>query len=209
MRGRKDFGAGALIDIVQKGIQYKELQAQNAPSIISGDSEYRIFPAQQLLRAKDPSTLAAASTEANGAATEGTPLRGHSAAVLAVAWQPQGSSLATASADSTARVWHLQPPSRTGVVPAAMAASDVLAHEEPVAAEAAVHRLAWAPDGSCLATAALDGLVRVWGARGALSAAPALCCARVLQPRATDGTVCRLSAASARSATAGGGCDGR
>lgn len=163
--GERRFEAGALVALIQKGIQYQELLAQDSASGESAESTYRRYPVAQLLATPDATKLAAPERDAT---TEhaGKPLHGHTADVLAVAWSPQSAVLATAAADSTARLWHLQGAGSEAVVPC-----DILQHHqvEATGAAATVHALAWAPDASWVATAAFDGLVRVWGSHGALS----------------------------------------
>jgi WD40 repeat protein len=74
-------------------------------------------------------------------------LGGHGSTVWRVAWSPDGSRLATASADRTARVWNAD----TG--------SEALflgVHSERVEC------VAWSPDGERVATASHDGIIRIW-----------------------------------------------
>jgi eukaryotic-like serine/threonine-protein kinase len=76
-------------------------------------------------------------------------LIGHQAAIRSVAWSPDGSRLATASWDGTARVW------------------DAGAGHELLALDghgSQVNSVAWSPDGSRLATAGWDGIATVWDA---------------------------------------------
>ena len=74
---------------------------------------------------------------------------GHTAAVVACAWAPDGSALVTASCDSTARVWRAGDWSCVHILNG---------HTEELGA------CAWAPDGSALLTASSDGTARVWRA---------------------------------------------
>jgi hypothetical protein len=73
-------------------------------------------------------------------------LSGHAGAVVSVAFSRDGKHLATASLDSTAKLWDAVTFRETAS----------FKHLEPV------HHLAFSPDGKSLATACGDGLVRVW-----------------------------------------------
>ncbi|GAA0593826.1 NACHT and WD repeat domain-containing protein [Actinomadura livida] len=72
-------------------------------------------------------------------------LHGHEDRVWSVAWSPDGSRLATASADHSVRVWE------DGAEVAVLRGH-----------EAMVSAVAWSPDGSRLASASDDGTVRIW-----------------------------------------------
>ena len=70
--------------------------------------------------------------------------------VNTVAWSPDGTLMATASSDQTARVWD----ARTG-----QAVGAPLQHQD------GVRSVAWSPDGTRVATASFDRTARVWDAR--------------------------------------------
>lgn len=74
-------------------------------------------------------------------------LRGHSAAVSAVAFRVDGLELASASHDGTVRLWN----TTTGAVNRVLTG-----HKD------AVYGLAYSPDGAHLATASWDQTVRIW-----------------------------------------------
>lgn len=74
-------------------------------------------------------------------------LEGHSSHVKGVAVHPGGTLIATASADTTARLWHLAEGGR----------SDALRGHT-----ASVNSVAFSPDGTLLATAGGDWVVRLW-----------------------------------------------
>lgn len=94
-------------------------------------------------------------------------LRGHTGAVLAVAWSSDEQWLATGSKDKTARIWN----AATGVERLTLTGH-----------AGAVQAVAIAPDGQLLATGSLDGTARLWSARSGQclqvltnSGAPILC----------------------------------
>ena len=72
---------------------------------------------------------------------------GHTEAVLACAWAPDGSALVTTSADSAARVW---------------SAGDWSCLATLTGHTAALVACVWAPDGSVLVTTSWDSTARVW-----------------------------------------------
>jgi WD40 repeat protein len=75
-------------------------------------------------------------------------LQGHQKAIYSAAWNQDGTRLATASDDGTARVWDIA--SRKQI-------RQLVGHEGPV------YSVAWAArDGTRLATASSDGTARVW-----------------------------------------------
>ncbi len=74
---------------------------------------------------------------------------GHTSSVFSVAWSPDGSKLASASADQTAQVWDASSGTRL---------LTYTGHNDTV------YSVAWSPDGSKLASASLDKTVQVWDA---------------------------------------------
>ena len=79
-----------------------------------------------------------------------TPYGGHAGHVTAVAYAPDGATLATGGDDGTVRIWD----ARTG-----QQQHQLTGHTGPVTA------VAYAPDGATLATGGDDGMVRIWDAR--------------------------------------------
>ena len=82
-----------------------------------------------------------------GLANHGRSLRGHAGPVFAVAYSPNGRTIATASSDGTVRLWDSATARETGVL---------RGPEGPISA------LAFAPDSVTLATASEDKKVRLW-----------------------------------------------
>ncbi len=76
-------------------------------------------------------------------------LRGHQDPVQSIAWSPDGSKLATASDDHTAKVWE------------ASTGRELFTLRDH---QSSVSSIAWSPDGSKLATASLDQTAKVWEA---------------------------------------------
>jgi WD40 repeat protein len=72
---------------------------------------------------------------------------GHSGGVWYVAWSRDGTMIATASRDHTARIWHSGNGSLLNVL---------TGHSDQV------YTVEWSPDGTKIATASRDGSVRVW-----------------------------------------------
>jgi len=76
-------------------------------------------------------------------------IMGHTSGVESVAWSPDGTRLATASHDGTARVWDLATGAELRTLPG---------HTDWVVS------VAWSPDSARLATASRDWTARVWDA---------------------------------------------
>ncbi len=81
----------------------------------------------------------------------GDPLTGHTDAVYAVAFAPDGRTLATASVDQTVLLWDVTDPTRPRRL------------GDPLTGHTgAVYAVAFAPDGHTLATASADQTVLLW-----------------------------------------------
>jgi WD40 repeat protein len=87
-------------------------------------------------------------------------LAGHSDAVRTVAWSPDGQQVATASRDGSARIWHVDSATVTGLL---------RGHTDMVEA------LAWSPDSSQIATGSRDTTIRVWDVNTAAEIAILAC----------------------------------
>ncbi len=86
-------------------------------------------------------------------------LRGHTAGLTHLAFQPSGSLLATGSKDGTVRLWDMRS-SATGAAPIVLPihAPD----PAPGVSEHYVSQVAWSPDGRFLVVSCRDGLATIW-----------------------------------------------
>ena len=75
--------------------------------------------------------------------------RGHTGAVFAVAWSPDGKRIASAGGDTTVQVW------------SATTGANVFTYKGH---SDAVYTVAWSPDGKYIASGSWDKTVQVWKA---------------------------------------------
>jgi WD40 repeat protein len=92
-------------------------------------------------------STAVLSRSASGQAIDAWTLRGHAGAVTAVAFSPDGTTLASASADSTIKIWN----KKTGEL-----VTTLTGHVRGVCC------VAYSPHGGLLASGGDDGYVRLW-----------------------------------------------
>jgi transducin (beta)-like 1 len=160
-----DVPPGALVSFVHKGLLFSRLEKD--------------VEAKRARLMKEPSVEAEGE---NGTTSTGILLlKGHQSAVYAVAFHPRdGNLLASGSGDPLARIWKLdgedgfeQRVLEHGSVLSKPTADDTMVVVEGEAAPEktndtdkkdpfAVPTLSWSPDGELLATACLDGRIRLW-----------------------------------------------
>lgn len=161
-----DFCPSTLVDIVQKGIQYKELQTRLA----ANGSALRAYTAAELLRCKDPSDLIKAATLLASNPSCSPPsarqrFSDHKGHVYSLTWHPSQMVLASGAADAAGRIYHV------GSSPKAQKTCDLLPHNVPGnTLNAEVTGISWSPQGDRLASVTLDGHMRIWGKNGARTA---------------------------------------
>jgi len=81
-----------------------------------------------------------------------TTLEGHSGEIFDVEYSPDGSTIASASADGTARLWKSDGTFITSL--------------EGQSSEVLFFDVAYSPDGTTIASASLDNVVRLWESNG-------------------------------------------
>ena len=182
-----DLPPGALISILQKGLQYIEIEAH-----LNEDGSERTIPepfallTPQAIRdrrlnairdynrgeeqlAKDAEDRLSGKLVGEDSVTS---LKGHTSEVFICSWNPTTDLLASGSKDSTARLWQI-PHGRSGP-PASemcMKTTQILKHVRDgtkVKEHKDVTTLDWNSDGTLLATGTFDGQARIWTKDGEL-----------------------------------------
>lgn len=101
-------------------------------------------------------------------------LRGHHSEVFVCTWNPKNSLLASASGDSTARIWPIPNVFSRDSAASSSALPVILQHPEPdqtlvrQSKNNDVTTLSWNPSGQYIATGCYDGCARIWSVKGEL-----------------------------------------
>lgn len=184
----------ALLNIIQKGLQYTEAEIS-----IAEDGTERNIETISLIDAVLPDAIeqrkqgaikgpqakadvpGAAGEEANHIemmdvdssteipASKASILKGHESEVFICAWNPTNDLLASGSGDSTARIWNMN----EGTAGSGASNQLVLRHciqkgGAEVPSNKDVTSLDWNCDGNLLATGSYDGYARIWNTEGRL-----------------------------------------
>lgn len=190
---------GQLVNFIQKGIMYTELErsvadeGSDTPSVEpfsrlrtgTDTKEAKETPAPEIKRQKvsgrdavPMETDAAAPSEAQAPGLldrtpEGqvTTLAGHTHEVFICAWSPTSSQLASGSGDFTARIWTI-PDGPSGESQMSHMPEPIILHHLSNDKEKSkdVTTLDWNHNGSALATGSYDGQARIWSSTGELTA---------------------------------------
>ncbi len=127
-----------------------ETIARQALATVDRDPDYSLILALTAFEECAPTALTLrALTEALVASQVRAVLHGHDNVITGVTWSPEGSRLATASADRTARIWDTDTGSELAMLSG---------HDDCILS------VAWSPDARRLATASCDQTARIWDA---------------------------------------------
>ncbi|KAL7668718.1 hypothetical protein ACOME3_009409 [Neoechinorhynchus agilis] len=159
----------ALISLVQRGLQFHELEMANM--VVPPPPPPPLPPPPHLARPNEKSDV---TNSCNGNAqsimtmtsTNQMNLRGHESEVFICSWHPFEDLLATGSGDSTARIWNLIEPREPTqlVLRHSFRKTDVFT----IPCNMDVTTLEWDPSGTLLGTGSFDGFARIWTSDGQL-----------------------------------------
>ena len=193
-----DLPPGALISLLQKGLQYVEIEAhlnEDGTKRDMPDPFALLMPYAVRKRARMEKNAGDSSSSSSSGVVrkttvvrsdEVTMLRGHSSEVFICSWNPRYELLASGSKDSTARIWGI-PNGGSGMASGEVASlhprvlnhgggDDERSGGEGTGGDGAngdaghkdVTTLDWDPTGKLLATGTFDGQARIWDHDGAL-----------------------------------------
>jgi hypothetical protein len=125
-----------------------DAEARTAPAIEAQTREPALIPRERVATASGGQTVIVPGGQAGSTVVRSIrTLSGHSRKVIGLAFSPDGTLLATCSADYTARLWHIG----TGKV-----VRRLIGHTSEI------NGVAFSPDGSFLATGSDDDTARLW-----------------------------------------------
>jgi transducin (beta)-like 1 len=170
---------GSLITYIQQGLLYSEIENHitNDGKLVSGCNEpfslLKHHSCKQPGKDEVKSTAESAQIMLQNAeiiANEHLAvLAGHTNEVCMCSWSPEGSMIASGSADGTCRLWNMP----TGMSSQASKTAGggqpiILQHGDAMSAECDVTAISWSPNGTMMATGCSDGCGRLWDRSGQL-----------------------------------------
>ncbi|KAI3922385.1 hypothetical protein MKX01_006074 [Papaver californicum] len=168
---------GSLVKIVQKGLQYVELEVNQIECDSSVNDDFSFIQPLDLITKELPELLKVELSTSvpclpnKISSSDVTVFEGHTSEVFACAWDPVGSLLASVSGDSTARIWPILDGPCGSKMQNGCQNEIVLEHCKGDMNQTTkdVTALDWNGEGTLLATASLDAKARIWSRDGTLA----------------------------------------
>eukprot|EP00002_Diphylleia_rotans_P040818 TRINITY_DN9775_c0_g1_i1.p1 TRINITY_DN9775_c0_g1~~TRINITY_DN9775_c0_g1_i1.p1 ORF type:complete len:481 (+),score=70.87 TRINITY_DN9775_c0_g1_i1:74-1516(+) len=170
---------GALINLLQKGLQYYEIECHLNPdgSEIVCDEPFSVIhphvcaPKSKIPRLEIPADGKGSTQQAHvDLDLAFVQLRGHAAEVFSCVWNPLHETLLSGSCDGTALIWK-SPEASDFTITAVLFPDNCvkLVHRNPIEDQRRdIICAAWNDDGSLIATGYHNGIVNIWDEKGTL-----------------------------------------
>lgn len=172
----EDIDNGCLIKLLQRGLQYMELEA-NADS-----STFEVLTAADILKAKSTEQLKSVvrekREERDNSDEQPAPRQFEedacrivtTAEAFSASWNPEGTKLATYVHENTAQIWTAGTTMEYKILEPMSACPLVHGPKTDSLESVIVTRLIWAPDGQNVTTGCSDGTICTWSSSGELFA---------------------------------------